>query len=233
MQIEKTLTSLEVAEMVEKEHKNIMRDIRSYIEQLSALKIEPGDFFEESTYKDGNNQNRPCYKVTKKGCEFIAHKLTGTKGTAFTAKYINRFHEMETALRVPSTALGQIQLIAQGCIELEQKIDNVERDLQTFKQEMPLLGVDMDVLKKAVNVKVVDALGGINSNAYNNKSVRGKVYSDCWNELKRQFGFVKSYKEMKRNQIEAALQIIETYNAPMVLQDLINSENSQLRLENC
>ena len=233
MQIEKTLTSLEVAEMVGKDHNKLLRDIRGYIEQLGESKIGHTNFFEATTYITEQNKTMPCYKVTKKGCEFIANKLTGTKGTAFTAKYINRFHEMETALRVPSTALGQIQLIAQGCIELEQKIDNVERDLQTFKQEMPLLGVDMDVLKKAVNVKVVDALGGIHSNAYNNKSVRGKVYSDCWNELKRQFGFVKSYKEMKRNQIEAALQIIETYNAPMVLQDLINSENSQLRLENC
>ena len=37
----------------------------------------------------------PCYQVTKKGCEFIAHKLTGVKGTAFTARYINRFHEMQ------------------------------------------------------------------------------------------------------------------------------------------
>ncbi len=37
----------------------------------------------------------PCYLVTKKGCEFIAHKLTGQKGTEFTARYINRFHEME------------------------------------------------------------------------------------------------------------------------------------------
>ena len=33
--------------------------------------------------------------VTKKGCEFIAHKLTGQRGTEFTAQYINRFHEME------------------------------------------------------------------------------------------------------------------------------------------
>lgn len=40
----------------------------------------------------------PCYDITKKGCEFIAHKLTGIKGTEFTARYINRFHEMEDAL---------------------------------------------------------------------------------------------------------------------------------------
>ncbi len=45
-----------------------------------------------------NNQIRPCYRITKKGCEFIAHKLTGTKGTIFTARYINRFHEMEDIL---------------------------------------------------------------------------------------------------------------------------------------
>ena len=58
-----------------------------------------GDFFTESTYKDANNQSRPCFNVTKKGCEFIAHKLTGTKGTEFTARYINRFHEMENVIR--------------------------------------------------------------------------------------------------------------------------------------
>ena len=54
-----------------------------------------GDFFTEVTYKDANNQERPCFQITKKGCEFIAHKLTGQKGTEFTARYINRFHEME------------------------------------------------------------------------------------------------------------------------------------------
>ena len=97
--IEQTISSIEVAEMVEKEHKNLMRDVRSYMTELAELKIEPGNFFKESTYKDANNQSRPCYNVTKKGCEFIAHKLTGLKGTEFTAKYINRFHDMEDTIR--------------------------------------------------------------------------------------------------------------------------------------
>lgn len=97
--IEQTISSIEVAEMVGKEHKNLMRDVRSYMTELAELKIEPGNFFKESTYKDANNQSRPCYNVTKKGCEFIAHKLTGLKGTGFTAKYINRFHDMEDTIR--------------------------------------------------------------------------------------------------------------------------------------
>ena len=84
-----------MAQMVGKEHKNLVRNIRRYCEQLGETKIELGDFFTESTYLDANNQSRPCFMVTKKGCEFIAHKLTGQKGTEFTARYINRLHEME------------------------------------------------------------------------------------------------------------------------------------------
>ena len=90
-----TITSLEVAEMVGKEHKNIIRDIRTYVAELGKLKIEPTNFFVESEYLDKQNKKQPCYDITKKGCEFIAHKLTGIKGTEFTAKYINRFHDME------------------------------------------------------------------------------------------------------------------------------------------
>lgn len=98
-QIEQTLSSMEVAEMVGKEHKNLMRDIRSYESELGQLKIEPSDFFIELTYKNERGKEYPCYNVTKKGCEFIAHKLTGIKGTEFTAKYINRFHDMEDKIR--------------------------------------------------------------------------------------------------------------------------------------
>lgn len=74
------LTSMEVAKMVNKKHNDLLKDIRKYMVQLAEGKISPGDFFTESTYLDSNNQSRPCYMVTKKGCEFIAHKLTGQKG---------------------------------------------------------------------------------------------------------------------------------------------------------
>lgn len=109
--IGQVLSSIEVAQMVGKDHSKLLRDIRKYSEQLAEAKIGLGDFFTESTYLDSNNQNRPCYMVTKKGCEFIAHKLTGQKGTEFTAKYINRFHEMEQELIIPNATeipIGEI-----------------------------------------------------------------------------------------------------------------------------
>lgn len=90
-----TITSLEVAEMVGKEHNKLLRDIRNYASQLTEAKIGLSDFFDESTYKDSTGRILPCFNVTKKGCEFIANKLTGTKGAVFTARFINRFHDME------------------------------------------------------------------------------------------------------------------------------------------
>lgn len=97
-ELEQTLDSREVAEMVEKEHSKLLKDIRRYIGQFGEAKIGFTEFFRESTYRTGQNKELPCYCITKKGCEFIAHKLTGVKGTIFTARYINRFHEMENII---------------------------------------------------------------------------------------------------------------------------------------
>lgn len=96
---EQTITSLEVAEMVEKEHSKLLKDIRRYADYLNEAKIGLVEFFSESTYVDAKGETRPCYNITKKGCEFIANKLTGTKGAVFTARFINRFHDMEDYIK--------------------------------------------------------------------------------------------------------------------------------------
>ena len=113
-QIEQTLNSREVSEMIEKNHKDLIRDIKRYIKQMNEVnekysierKIAPNEFFQNSEYKDSIGRTLPCYNITKKGCEFIAHKLTGTKGTVFTARYINRFHEMEDIISNKETEPG-------------------------------------------------------------------------------------------------------------------------------
>lgn len=96
--IEQTISSVEVARMIEKDHCKVLQDIRRYTRNLTEAEIGSSEFWTGSTYVDVTGRTLPCYKVTKKGCEFIAHKMTGAKGTVFTALYINRFHEMEDAL---------------------------------------------------------------------------------------------------------------------------------------
>lgn len=130
-QVQKMLDSREVAEMVGKEHSKLLRDIRSYIEQLGEAKIGHTEFFQEFTYRTIQNKEMPCYLVTKKGCEFIAHKLTGIKGTEFTAKYINRFHEMEEVIQnhIPQ---GQ-ELIALAVLEANKLLEEQRVQIEEMK----------------------------------------------------------------------------------------------------
>ena len=122
-QIEQTITSIEVAEMVEKTHANLLKDIRRYCKQLGEVNIDFSDFFKESTYCTEQKKELPCYDVTKKGCEFIAHKLTGVKGTAFTARYINRFHDMEEAIKQSQAVLPKNDDPFADCYISKQQLD--------------------------------------------------------------------------------------------------------------
>lgn len=102
-----TLDSREVAKMLPKRHADLLRDIATYSKYLADFNernFALVDFFQESSYQDSKGENRKCYLITKKGCEFIAHKMTGRKGALFTATYINRFHEMEESLKQKTTA---------------------------------------------------------------------------------------------------------------------------------
>lgn len=119
-----TISTLEIAEMMEVEHWQILRKlegrenknrehIKGYIEVLSANHLVVADYFLKSTYIDAQGKERPCYEVTKLGCDFLANKFTGEKGIIFTAKYVKRFHEMqhqfvEKQYETKATSLGEV-----------------------------------------------------------------------------------------------------------------------------
>ncbi len=91
------IDSREVAEMIGKNHKDLLRDIRGYVEIMdnsNGRNFAPVDFFIPSNYKDTKGETRPCYLLTKKGCDMVANKLTGEKGVLFTAAYVTAFEEM-------------------------------------------------------------------------------------------------------------------------------------------
>lgn len=91
------VNSREVAKLVEKQHKNLLADIRGYVktmENVNGLNFQPVDFFIQSTYKDDKGETRPCYLLTKKGCDMVANKMTGEKGVLFTAAYVTAFEKM-------------------------------------------------------------------------------------------------------------------------------------------
>lgn len=134
------------------------------------------------------------------------------------------------AYQKPMTTDQKIKLLAQGNVELTEKIEKVNDDLQEFKKDMPLLALECQKITRAKNQKVVPLMGGKNAPAYKNKSLMHKVYGDIDAQLRREFG-VNTYKAIKRNQCDLAISIIEAYKLPMFLQKEINAENAQMRLQ--
>ena len=103
-----TLDSREVAEMMEKRHDAILRMIEGSKDGkdvgikpvLEKANFVVSEYFIESSYKtEGNNKTYKCYLVTKMGCEMLGNKLQGEKGILFTAKYVQRFNQLEDTIK--------------------------------------------------------------------------------------------------------------------------------------
>lgn len=113
-----TLDSREVAEMLGVRHSDLVRKINRYVDVLTNADLRPLDFFILTSYRDSKGENRPCFHMTKKGCEMVANKLTGDKGILFSAKYINRFHELEQRNQELKEDNDQLYHIAESPEEL-------------------------------------------------------------------------------------------------------------------
>ena len=134
--VKQTLDSREVAEMVDMEHKLLLRKIygskdrNGYITILSKNQMEPAKYFIESTYIDAQGKERKNCQITKIGCELIAHKITGEKGILFTARYVEKFHAMEEQLQETTIALKVKELENQV-----KKLEEVNKELEKSTQE--------------------------------------------------------------------------------------------------
>ena len=101
------IDSREVAEMLGKSHSAVLKDIQGsndgktvgIIPTLLKSNFDLSKYFIESSYKDQSGKSNKCYLCTKIGCELLGNKQQGEKGILFTAKYVERFNEMERKLK--------------------------------------------------------------------------------------------------------------------------------------
>lgn len=124
----RVIDSRDVAKMIGKSHAHLMRDIYRYINDMEMdPKLDSSKFFIESSYVDSMHREKPCYLLTKKGCEFVANKLTGRKGTIFTATYVSLFNEYE--------AEHNGKLITNGNLNLKQQDIEYHRRYVAVKEQ--------------------------------------------------------------------------------------------------
>lgn len=128
----------------------------------------------------------------------------------------------------PMTTAEKIRLLALGNEELNDRVDKVEGKIASLEEDMPLYGCEIDEIQKHVKRRGVDILGGKQSEAYRDASIRGSLYSDIYSQLKREFGCVSSYKSIKRKYIADAHEFIDCYSTSQYLQEQINDANAQM-----
>ncbi len=236
-EVNKTIDSREVAQMLGKDHGDLLKDIQGSGKNIGLIPVlEKGnfpvsDYFIKSTFKsEGNNKTYPCYLVTKMGCEMLGNKQQGEKGILFTAKYVKRFNDMENYIenKVPMLSTEEIlELQYKYTKEVKKEVKELKEDFNEFKDNSPLFTIECKELQALVKRIGTKALGGYRTAAYNDKSLRGRVYADIHHQLRREFG-VERYEAIKRSQLDKATEIVNSYKAPTVLVDEIVQANNQM-----
>lgn len=128
----------------------------------------------------------------------------------------------------PMTTEEKIKLLAQGNTELSERVDKVEDKIGSLENDMPLYGCEIDEVQKLVKRKAVSVLGGKDSEAYADRSIRSQTFKDIYCQLKREFGCVATYKSIKRRYIDNVREFIDGYSAPTALSEQISGANAQM-----
>ena len=88
MDAEQRMTSLTIAQVTGKMHKDVLKAIRNM--EPAWLKVN-GRHFELVEYKDSKGEFRPCYSLTKAECLYIATKFSDEA----RARLVKRWYQLE------------------------------------------------------------------------------------------------------------------------------------------
>ena len=197
----KTIPSYEVAEMMNKQHWEVLRMLEGYepskgsksrrvvgiIPILTNNNVVVSDYFIENTYKDASGKQNKYYECSKLGCDMLANKMSGEKGILFTAKYVKKFNAMEKLINSNDQLKSQLLLsIYNGGqdgilaakqltdLEVQEATKPLYREINHKEDVIVGLVEDIDLATKRQRIKQI-----INHNANGRFSERyGLLYKE-------------------------------------------------------
>jgi phage regulatory protein, rha family len=185
-----TLTSLEVAEITGKEHKNILADIRDEIIKLGE---ERGRLiFQQSCYTNLQNKQQPMFLLNYKGVLQL--------GARYNAETRFKLIEKIEQLQKPMTVEDMIIMQANEMKSVKHRIDVVENKVDN---EIRIDHAEQRKLQKAVSIRVYQRLDVINSD-------KNLMFPAIYRDLKDRFG-VASYRDIKRKDLTEALAYVQNW----------------------
>ena len=239
----KMQTPIEIALGIDENGMTTARALYDFLELASGqfarwakTNIENNEFYEENKDWWGfdivlNGNKCKDYRLTTDFAKHLSMESHSSKGKIARQYFVHvedGMKELAVRFQNMSPELRAVLVVDQRVTKVEKKTDTLEARFNDFEQNLPLLPEDADDVSKEVKKRVVEVLGGKNSNAYHNKSLSQKVFMDAYRNLKSNFD-VNSYKAIKRNRKDMAVQIAREYKPPLYLMEQIQEENSQMK----
>lgn len=233
---------MELIKIIEREGRQLVsgRELHEFLEIRTKYKdwfrrmVEYGfeeeiDFIRVAQKRATNNLKNPVTTVIDHAISIDMAKEISMiqrteKGKIARQYFINCEKKLKAVKKLSPMELMELQF--KVLKEQKEKITQVENKVDKLEEDMPLFQIDCKEIQALVRKKGIEALGGYRSIAYNDNSLRGKVYSDIQQQIRREFGVVR-YEAIKRSQLEIAKEIIINYKVPLVLENEIKLLNEQ------
>ena len=234
---ERVLTTQQIAEAygtnTDTITRNFNRNKDRYVEGKHFIALEgeeKNNFVDRGQFDRGLKNAKTLYLWTKKGAFLHAKSLNTDIAWEVYDRLVDSYFDHSNLLDGMSPELKAALIVDKRVTKVEHRIDHIEND-------MPLFGAESDELSAHVRRKAVEMLGGKKSEAYRDSKVHKKVFSDIYNQLKREFGIyddegkMKSYKALKRKDLADAHEFVDCYTLPGYLAEQIRDCNAQIRMD--
>lgn len=176
--------------------------VRKY---LNSPQVEKGDFISESQF----------YKLAIKANNQVAEKFQDW----VTEEVLPNIRKHGFYQIKPLNTQQQIRLIAQGTSELNERLENIE-------QRMGLPGNMAHEFTQRRNKKIIQVLGGKDSNAYQDKQLRSRTYRAMFVAYKNVF-MQDRYNDVPLKRFDEVVKFVGNWFPPYELQSEIQATNAQ------
>ena len=171
-------SSLQVAEVFEKNHRDVLKAITNLKKDVRNF----AQMFGETNIPDSYGRNRRAFYMNRDGFTLLAMGFTGDKALKFKLQYIEAFNSMEEQVKLPTSPREIARLALQANEETNQRLDSVEGDVKDLKENQVIPNPEYSALSRRVNQRVSEVA---HSYGHITKKQRGELFKDINGGVKK------------------------------------------------
>ena len=207
---------------------NNFNNNRTRFEEGKHFILLTGEYLKEFLHSQNlgtQNKTRKLYLWTEKGALLHAKSLGTDEAWDMYDILVDTYFKVKEE-QLPQTPEQQIALLAQGNVNLNKKVEQIENSVLDLTDRFGLPSNKAKVLQKKVASKVYMFTGGKYSNAH--KKLGAKVFREFYKDLNNRFDVVK-YSDIPLSRYDEATEYLDmwqpSFNTTLEIRGL-NSQTS-------